>query len=85
MLATNQHGEVVSFDCHKVIVTVPVSILQAGTIKFSPPLPKAKQVAISRIKMGQYKKVIVYFHDVFWNDSEGGLGQEPFLHFSFQK
>jgi monoamine oxidase len=42
-----------------VIVTVPPSVLQAGGLRFDPPLPSAKQEAIAGIKVGTANKVFI--------------------------
>jgi monoamine oxidase len=52
--------------CRAVVITVPLPILQEGVITFSPPLPPAKQAAISRIRMGNVIKVILGFKAPFW-------------------
>ena len=62
--------------CRHVIVTAPVSVLQAGCINFLPPLPDAKRDAIRRIKMGHYAKVICAFDTVFWPKDA------PMLHYA---
>ncbi|GLC55793.1 hypothetical protein PLESTB_001029400 [Pleodorina starrii] len=54
--------------CRAALVTVPVSILQQGSIAFSPPLPAAKAAAISRVRMGNAIKVIISFSRQFWRD-----------------
>jgi monoamine oxidase len=43
------------------VVTLPVGVLNAGTVKFSPPLPTSKVGAVSRIGMGTLNKVILQF------------------------
>lgn len=40
-----------------VIVSVPIGVLQKGSIAFSPPLPEWKTEAVSRIGMGKLNKV----------------------------
>ena len=40
-----------------VIVSVPVGVLKAGSIQFSPALPTWKQQALSQIGMGKLNKV----------------------------
>lgn len=40
-----------------VIVTVPVGVLKAGTIRFTPALPDAAQGALDGLHMGAYTKV----------------------------
>lgn len=52
-----------SFTGKFAVITIPVGVLQAGKVKFSPPLPAAKQGAISRLGMGTLNKVIMAFPD----------------------
>ena len=52
-----------------VVVTVPLGVLKAGAITFSPALPKAKQKAISRLGFGTLDKVYLQFDEVFWDKS----------------
>jgi len=67
------------FKALHVICTVPVSVLQSGRIAFTPSLPMRKQLAIGRVKMGMYKKVIFHFETAFW-EKQGFTG--PALHFA---
>lgn len=51
-----------------VIVTVPIGVLQAGSIAFDPPLPSKKLDAIERMGNGLLNKVFLEFRpeDQFW-------------------
>jgi monoamine oxidase len=49
------------------IVTLPLGVLQSGTVKFSPELPNAKLAAIKNLRMGVYNKIYLLFDEVFWN------------------
>jgi monoamine oxidase len=51
----------------KVIVTTPVSVLQDGDMAFTPALPDAKSVALSRIGMDATLRVVLEFRLNFWN------------------
>lgn len=54
------------------IVTVPLAILQRGQIRFDPPLPPQKQMAIARIGFGDgavLNKLIIRFPEVFWPET----------------
>ena len=51
-----------------VIVTVPLGVLKAGTIRFDPPLPDDHQRAIDAIGFGRYEKLILQFDEPFWDD-----------------
>jgi hypothetical protein len=50
----------------KVIVTVPVSILKAGDITFTPDLPATKQTALQNIGMDSALRVVLDFKRNFW-------------------
>lgn len=54
------------FHARHLIVTVPVSLLQAGQPAFDPPLPIAKQAAIAAIPMGHVTKLALWFDHQFW-------------------
>lgn len=53
---------------NKVIVTVPLSILKAGSITFSPALSSEKQAALSRLDMDASIRVALAFKQNFWGD-----------------
>lgn len=50
-----------------VIVTVPLGVLKAGSIAFSPTLPQDKRTAIERLGFGFFEKVVLVFEDRFWS------------------
>jgi len=50
-----------------VIVTVPLGVLKAGALTFSPALPKAKQRSINRLRMGLLDKLYLKFERPFWH------------------
>lgn len=49
-----------------VLITVPLGVLKAGRIAFSPALPAAKQRAISGLGMGLLNKCFLRFGEAFW-------------------
>lgn len=55
------------FRAKNCIVTVPLGVLQANAITFSPPLPKEKQEVIGKIQVGLFNKVYLFFPYVFWD------------------
>ncbi|MEO1054686.1 MAG: NAD(P)/FAD-dependent oxidoreductase [Bacteroidota bacterium] len=57
-----------TFIADKVLVTVPVNILQAELINFTPNLPTAKTNAINSISMGDGLKVFIEFSEKFYPD-----------------
>jgi polyamine oxidase len=65
-LETTQGG----VDADRVIITIPLGVLKAGTIAFDPPLPEDKQAAIERLGFGLLDKVVLKFDQPFWPDAE---------------
>ena len=58
----------------RVIVTVPLGVLKAGTITFDPPLPEPKRAAIARLGVGVLDKVVLSFDEPFWPHSPDVIG-----------
>ena len=61
-----------TFLTNKVVVTVPLAVLQtppgqAGSIRFSPPLPEEKLVALRKMEMGKVIRVVFRFRSRFWH------------------
>ncbi len=50
-----------------VIVTVPLGVLKAGSIAFTPALPSATQNAIDVLGYGTLDKIYLQFDEVFWD------------------
>ncbi|KAF8938977.1 hypothetical protein BGZ52_000306, partial [Haplosporangium bisporale] len=55
-----------SFTADVVLVAVPLGVLKANDITFSPPLPEQKQLAIERLGFGTMFKIVLYFKECFW-------------------
>ncbi|WP_299551715.1 NAD(P)/FAD-dependent oxidoreductase [Seonamhaeicola sp.] len=56
------------YEADKVLVTVPIKILQGRTINFIPEMPVIKQDAINSISMGDGIKVFIEFKKRFYPD-----------------
>lgn len=68
------------FIADKIIVTVPLTMLKANAIKFTPELSTAKKNAIATIGMDAGMKVILKFSNPFWDANTGsiyGIGYVP--------
>lgn len=60
------------YEADAVIVTVPVLVLQAGTIAFDPPLPSSHVQALSLLTAGRVEKVALAFDERFWPQTDSG-------------
>ena len=56
------------------VVTLPIGVLQAGSVTFSPTLPKAKRRAIRAIGAGLANKVVLRFAEPFWDPAAEYIG-----------
>lgn len=59
------------------IVTLPLGVLQAGSVAFDPPLPEAKQQAIRSLGMGVLNKCYLRFEQAFWDTSADWINYVP--------
>lgn len=51
-----------------VLVTVPLGVLKANVIQFSPTLPLVKQTAIQKVGMNCVNKFLLTWNTAFWDD-----------------
>lgn len=61
-------GEALSFD--RVVVTVPLGVLQDGSIEFDPPLPFSNRGAVAALGMGAIETVWLRWDEPFWDNEE---------------
>ncbi|MGF7218156.1 monoamine oxidase [Spirosoma lacussanchae] len=61
------HNGIIS-EADYVIVTVPLGVLKANTIQFTPNLPMAKQNAIQKVGMNCVNKFLLIWNTAFWDD-----------------
>jgi monoamine oxidase len=69
VVLTDKSGTQTEFE--KVVVTVPLAVLKAGGISFSPALPGTNTGAFSKIGMDACVRVVLDFKKNFWGDSTG--------------
>ncbi|MDV7398036.1 FAD-dependent oxidoreductase, partial [Arthrospira platensis SPKY1] len=60
-----------TYEGDRVLITVPIKILQNESIRFVPALPAAKSEAINSIYMGDGIKIFVEFKERFYPDLVG--------------
>lgn len=68
-----------TFSGKYAISTLPLGVLEKGSVEFYPSLPERKLDAIENLEMGVLNKVYLLFPEVFWDeDSEliGYIGNE---------
>jgi monoamine oxidase len=65
------------FEAERAIVTLPLGVLQSGTVRFIPELDEKKSAAHDLV-MGHVVKIILCFDFPFWE--ERGLKNLSFLH-----
>ena len=59
-------GDGGSLEADHAIVTVPLGVLRAGSIRFSSPLAEARQKAIDSLRMGLLNKCWLRFEKMAW-------------------
>ncbi len=57
------------FVADQAVVTFPLGVLKQASVKFEPPLPESKQLAIQKLSMGVLNKVYLRFPEVFWDEN----------------
>lgn len=54
------------FRARQVILTVPLGVLQAGSVEIVPPLPPRTAQAVAALGMGVLDKCVIRFAERFW-------------------
>lgn len=62
------------FDFDRLVVTLPVAVLQAGDVTFEPALPTWKAQAIAGFKVGHASRLAMQFDQTFWPGQVEFLG-----------
>lgn len=61
----------------KVIVTLPLGVLKAGSVAFEPPLPDERRDAIDRLGVGALAKVALRYPEVAWQATQYVFAMPP--------
>lgn len=56
------------YHAQRVLITVPLGVLQADQLRFDPPLPDGKRTAIQTLAMGHVTKLALWFDRQCWPD-----------------
>jgi len=56
------------FEADKIVVTIPIKVLQSNVVSFNPAMPSAKSEAINSIYMGDGLKAFIEFKERFYPD-----------------
>lgn len=67
-------GDPEIYEADRVLVTLPLGVLKAGSVVFDPPLPARKREAIARLGMGVLNMVFLRFPERFWPEEARYLG-----------
>ncbi|CAI5931769.1 unnamed protein product [Closterium sp. NIES-65] len=59
-------GATRSYTGDAAIITLPLGVLKAGVVTFSPALSARKQGAIRRVGFGDVNKVFFFYNSTFW-------------------
>ncbi|MDX1993413.1 MAG: FAD-dependent oxidoreductase [bacterium] len=62
------------FRARRAVVTLPLGVLKAGKVTFTPDLPKAKYEAMEMLGMGLLNKLYLRFPAVFWEKNKHLIG-----------
>lgn len=70
------------YTAQKILLTVPVAVLKAGRISFSPAIPEYDE-AFNRTETGGVVKFLIEFKKAIWEDDSFECNKMPGLHFLF--
>jgi monoamine oxidase len=54
------------FHADRAVITLPLGVLKAGSVRFQPALPQTKMDAIAKLGFGVADKVVLRFEHTFW-------------------
>jgi monoamine oxidase len=60
-------------DADAAVITLPLGVLKAGSVKFLPSLPQEKQAAIHRLQFGNAVRIVLCFRRPFWPERNFGF------------
>lgn len=64
------------FSAERVVVTVPVGVLQSAEFMIDPPLPEPITTALEKLPMNAFEKVFLRFDERFWDEGVYAIRQQ---------
>lgn len=71
VVITTENGE--TFEAQHAVVTLPLGVLQAGTVAFYPGLPATKEESMAGLRMGPVMKMIYQFDEPIIDTNVGAI------------
>jgi monoamine oxidase len=81
-IAETKSGKSV-FNAPRIVITLPLGVLQNGAVVFDPALPGSKQQALQKLAMGKVVRVTLCFRRRFWENLRPNDGQKSLAGMSF--
>ncbi len=75
-------GKVKRFTANSAVITLPLGVLQQGSVQFAPEPAKILHAAQS-LRMGHVRRADLFFRERFWADEKYFLQHPPFDDLSF--
>jgi monoamine oxidase len=63
----DDHGNAFTLDAHRALISVPLGVLQAGSLAFTPAPGEILSHA-ETLKMGPVRRLTMLFHSRFWSE-----------------
>jgi monoamine oxidase len=73
--------EVHCFEARRLLVTLPLGVLQSNAVQFNPPLFQKKEAAIRNLAMGNVIKINLQLQPGLWPDDKEGFVHLASEHF----
>jgi len=64
----NAAGKQFDLSADQLLSTLPLGVLQTGSVEFAPPLPELQR-QVSRMSMGAVQRISLVFETPFWKDA----------------
>lgn len=61
------------YKADRIVITLPIGVLQAGDVQFKPTLPDRKRHAIKSLGAGPIGRIVIRFRDRFWPRAMAGF------------